>query len=376
MSDALLIYANPELVSDLYYLSGLMTPDPYILLRVNGKTTIAVSPLEYGRAIKEAKADRVIDVMALKPRVDAMDSLGLSVEARQILALLEDESVKSVVVSRDFPFYLAGELTGQGIELEPYQAGLLSERIIKSASEIEKIRASVADTEACFARVQRVLGEASIENGMLKWEGEWLTSERLQKEIALECISKNTHAAHPIVAGGDQACDPHERGHGQLFANQLIIVDIFPRSNEHHYWGDLTRTFLKGKASFEQTKLVDTVASAQKLAIDAIAAGVVTGEVHKRVEAYFVSQGYETGKKNGVYQGFFHGTGHGLGLDIHEPPRLGKEQTVLLEPGMVVTVEPGLYYPGLGGCRIEDDVVVTDSGCEVLSHFPYDWVID
>ncbi len=371
----LLVYANPEFVSDLYYLSGLMTPDPYVLIKNGDHTTVAVSPLEYGRAVKEARAQKVVDIQTLSERNEPLLGKGLSPEAATILTLLSDQGISSVEVTRDFPFYLADELKSQGIELSAYPKAMLDERVIKTNEEVELIRDAIGTTEQCLARVEQILGESIVEDGMLKWEGDWLTSEEVHRQIELVCLSKDAVAGHPIVAGGDQGCDPHERGHGILYANQLIIVDIFPRSKTHLYWGDLTRTFFKGKPSSEQMKLVETVAEAQKVAIDKVAAGVITGSIHAAVEELFEKKGYRTEQKNGTYQGFFHGTGHGFGLDIHEPPRLGKKQEVTLKPGMVVTVEPGLYYPGLGGCRIEDDVLVTENGCEMLSHYSYDWII-
>lgn len=371
----LLVYANPEFVSDLYYLSGLMTPDPYILLQKGDHKAVAVSPLEYGRAVKEAKAQEIIDINSYTARNEALLAKGLSVEAANILNLLSDHKVSSVLVTRDFPFYLAEELKGESIQIAPYPKAMLEQRVIKNDHEVECIRDAIRITEKCLGRVEQILGESTIEDNMLKWEGDWLTSEEVHRQIELVCLSEDAVSGHPIVAGGDQGCDPHERGHGVLYANQLIIVDIFPRSKKHLYWGDLTRTFLKGKPSPEQVKLVETVAEVQKMAIDMVAGGVITGNIHAKVEGFFESKGYRTEQKNGTYQGFFHGTGHGFGLDIHEPPRLGKRQEIELKPGMVVTVEPGLYYPGLGGCRIEDDVLVTEKGCEVVSDFHYDWIL-
>lgn len=121
---------------------------------------------------------------------------------------------------------------------------------------------------------------------------------------------------------------------------------------------------------------MEAVRSAQLIALERIADGVVAGDVHAGVEAHFNALGYRSEVSGGTYTGFFHGTGHGLGLDIHEAPRLGRNVPVVLRSGMVVTVEPGLYYPGLGGCRIEDDVVVGAGGCELLSRFDYDWILD
>jgi Xaa-Pro aminopeptidase len=181
-------------------------------------------------------------------------------------------------------------------------------------------------------------------------------------------ISLNT-----IAAGGDQACDPHERGTGPLRPHELIIVDIFPRVTATGYHGDMTRTFLRGHASEAQRALVAAVRDAQLAALGKVRTGANGRDVHQACVDIFTSRGYRTKRTPRGSVGFFHGTGHGLGLDIHEPPRMSGAVDYALKKGSVVTVEPGLYYPGLGGCRIEDVVQVTDAKPRMLSAYPYDW---
>lgn len=174
------------------------------------------------------------------------------------------------------------------------------------------------------------------------------------------------------MAGGDQACDPHCRGSGALKANELIILDIFPRMFKTGYWGDMTRTFLRGQASDEQRRLVQAVADAQKAALKTIKAGVMATVPHEACKTVFAERDYVTELRETGAVGFFHGTGHGLGLAIHEAPRMGTVKR-RLRKGAIVTVEPGLYYPGLGGCRIEDVVQITDAKPRKLSSYHYDW---
>jgi Xaa-Pro aminopeptidase len=114
--------------------------------------------------------------------------------------------------------------------------------------------------------------------------------------------------------------------------------------------------------------MYDAVRTGQEMAIEAILAGANGLEIHHQVQEFFTQAGFETSTVNGVPQGFIHGTGHGLGLEIHEPPRIGNVEAVL-EAGHVVTVEPGLYYPQIGGVRLEDLVVVTEEGCTNLTTF-------
>jgi Xaa-Pro aminopeptidase len=213
------------------------------------------------------------------------------------------------------------------------------------------------------------LRAAEVRDGLLVLEGEILTSERVKRMIAGYLLERDYVAGRTIVAGGEQACDPHEEGHGPLKAGEAIIIDIFPRSVATRYHGDLTRTVLKGQASDALRKQFAAVRAAQEEALGCIRAGVEGPTVHARVCSLFEAQGFRTEEVGGRMQGFFHGTGHGLGLEIHEPPRVSKVPASL-QAGNVVTVEPGLYYPRAGGVRIEDVVLVTEDGCSNLVKYP------
>jgi Xaa-Pro aminopeptidase len=198
----------------------------------------------------------------------------------------------------------------------------------------------------------------------LEWSGAVLTSEILRAEIDTAVLRAGGLPANTIVAGGDQACDPHERGHGPLKANSLIIIDIFPRSAASGYYGDLTRTVVRGRASDAQRRLWETVNAGQALALRKMKPGVDGLKLHLEVKQFFTDQGFPTEVRDGKQTGFFHGTGHGLGLEIHEHPRFQKTS---FKVGQVLTVEPGLYYPGLGGTRTEDVVAITKKGIRMLS---------
>jgi Xaa-Pro aminopeptidase len=153
------------------------------------------------------------------------------------------------------------------------------------------------------------------------------------------------------------------------------VVDIFPQRIEDGYWGDMTRTYLKGRASDAQRRLVRTVKRAHKLAIEMIKPGVRGGRVHEAVEQFFAREGYETDKIQPEPKGFFHALGHAVGLEIHEEPIMRHGADFRFRKGMVMTVEPGLYYRGLGGARIEDVVHVVPGGNEKISAAPYKWEI-
>lgn len=278
------------------------------------------------------------------------------------------------MVPDTFPTGLAFELQRKGLKLSiPAQAEpFFPERIIKSKEEALAIKAGNQASAAGIKAAEQALRKATVRRGYLYLDDRRLTSERLRMLIDQACLEHGASTSRTICAGGDQACDPHCHGTGPLRANELIIIDVFPKVTATGYHGDMTRTFLKGKANPAQKHLVQTVRDAQQLACSKIKAGVALRTVHQSVHTYFKQEGYETRKDGEVWKGFFHSTGHGLGLDIHEPPRLS-DVPGRLRSGMVVTVEPGLYYPGLGGCRIEDVVQVTATGSEMLSSYGYRW---
>ena len=281
---------------------------------------------------------------------------------------LRKRGVRSATVPASFPLGYARALAAVRIQVRPSDGLFWPDRAAKTNQELELMSRASRITEAGLARAMEVLKRSKPGPGQrLRWAGRPLTSEILRAEIDSAILRAGGQPAGTIVAGGDQACDPHERGSGPLLANSLIILDIFPRDAKSGYFGDLTRTVVRGRASEAQRQLWDTVKAGQALALRRIKAGVDGMEIHQAIQALFVRRGYATGVRRGRRVGFFHGTGHGLGLEIHEYPRL---QKVALQERQVVTVEPGLYYPGLGGVRLEDVVVVTKSGCKMLSRFP------
>ena len=247
------------------------------------------------------------------------------------------------------------------------RCSLWPRRETKSADEIRQMEHALRITEAGMARAMEVLAASRLGPGKkLSWSGRTLTSEILRAEIDSAILRAGGLPANTIVAGGDQACDPHERGFGPLKANSLIILDIFPRDARSGYYGDMTRTVVHGRASETQRRLWETVKAGQELALKKMKPGVDGLKLHNEVKQFFTDRGFPTEVRNGRQVGFFHGTGHGLGLEIHEFPRF---QKTVFKPGQSITVEPGLYYPGLGGVRIEDVVVVTKRGIRMLSRF-------
>lgn len=360
-----LIVAASDSNADIFYATKFRVPDPFLFLDHHGRTYALLSDLEVDRGRREARVDEVVSYSEVENQVRGKSKNPPSY-ARVAAAFLHRVGVKSVQVPSDFPLGLAADLAKLGLRLKPVTGSFWPQREIKSSSELQSLVAATRMTEAAMQRAWDVLRASKIrKSGDLIWSGGVLTSERLRTEIEsvvlqLGGVTKND----TIVACGEQACDPHERGHGPLRAHQLIIIDIFPRDASSGYFGDLTRTVVRGRATDAQRHLWETCLHGQKLALSGLSPGADGDALQQRVRTVFSDHGYPTEQRAGRWVGFFHGLGHGLGLEIHEPPRLGR--TVLV-PGQVFTVEPGIYLPGVGGVRHEDVVVVTKSGHKSLT---------
>ena len=361
-----LIFASTEESADLLYATKFSVPDPVLFLRQNDKTTVLLSDLEIDRGKKEAKVDEVIALSSVEQLLGRGRKSKPPIE-KTIAFFLRQRRVRKAAVPYNFPVGLANRLAKEGISVVSVAGLFWSEREYKTEEELQSIRRAIRITEIGLARGMEVLQAAEIKPGKrLVWAGKALTSEKLRTEIDTAILQAGGTPTGTIVAGGEQACDPHDRGSGPLKADSLVILDVFPRDARSGYYGDLTRTVVKGKANEAQRQLWWTVYEAQKLALQKIRPGGSGGALQAEVAEFFRLQGYPAEIRDGRWVGFFHGLGHGFGLAIHEQPRIAKTN---FKTGQVLTVEPGLYFPGVGGVRIEDDGVVTENGFKVLSKF-------
>jgi Xaa-Pro aminopeptidase len=379
----LLVIGAPENDADAYHLSGFLAPDSVICLRVAGKTYLVVSSLEYGRAEKEAPVDRLLsheelEIMRLARELKS----GAKAYAAAVANLLDELGAHGspIVVPADFAIVYADELRARGVTLIPDGKLFDGLRRAKTEEEISHIRKTQSAVEAaCTHAVVILEGTGIRDDGTLEWGGETLTSEKLRGEIDVELLKRGCATDGTIVAGGPQGADPHERGHGPLKAGESIIVDIFPVDLSTRYYSDMTRTFVKGEPNDGLQEMYHAVLESQEAALSMIKAGINGKDVHNKVAEVLHEAGYKTNvhdQEEGkpLTKGFFHGTGHGVGLEIHEAPRVSIADDELI-PGDVISVEPGVYDPEVGGVRIEDLVVVTEDGCRNLTSFPKRFVL-
>jgi Xaa-Pro aminopeptidase len=286
-----------------------------------------------------------------------------------IASILRGKGVRRLRVPANFPLDTADSLRKLGFKVSVVPGQFFPERAIKRRDEVAAIRFAQEATERAVAAAIDVLRESKSRRGFLVRRGERVTSEMLKRVVDVELMRDGCIAKHTIISSGDQCVDPHDTGSGPIRPNTSIIFDVFPRHAKTGYFADMSRTVVRGRASKELKELYALVLAGQQYAFDRIRDGANGGAIHAGIQKLFTDAGRKTGPKDGKMQGFFHGTGHSVGLDIHEPPGIGGRDE-FLPAGAVVTVEPGLYYKGVGGVRLEDMVLVKKNGCENLTKFP------
>jgi Xaa-Pro aminopeptidase len=367
----LLMVSDSDHNADMLYAVGMFVPDPFVYARVNGKPHIVMSDLEIDRARKEAPHCRVVSLTRLQRSVRARRGPGAKAGLPHVIAhLLKSHGVRRVIVPDNFPLGLARELQSRRIKVRPRGGQFFPEREVKSAAEVKKISAALMMAEVGLSEAIHVLKNSKIgRDGRLIHHHLPLRAEKLRAVINIAILQAGGVPGRTIVAGGRQACDPHEAGRGVLRANETIVIDVFPRSQKTGYHGDITRTVVRGRASEAVRQMYHTVLGAQEIGLAHLADGTPAAKVHEQVAGFIQRHGYKTGRKNGRMVGFFHGTGHGLGLDVHEAPRLNAVSEDVLSVGNIVTIEPGLYYPAHGGVRLEDVALVTANGARNLTKF-------
>jgi len=359
------------------YLSGFDAPDPYLTLYTPQELVVLVSPLEAGRARRMSAATTVVVTTALGAD-DLRERYGRETAAEVIKgALCARYGVDDVAVPPNTSIRTVQQLRNRGVRVTVAAEDPTDElRAVKRPAELAAIRRVQAATEDAFIAAIELLKACDINaEGHLSHSGGTLTSERLREEIAVSLYGADCRPGPIICAGGIAAADPHDRGEGPLPAEAPIIIDIFPAAADSGYHADMTRTVSVGDPGSRCRAWYADVATAKAAGIDALAAGVTGESVHEAVSGVLADAGHPTLSTDpATTTGFIHSTGHGVGLAVHERPRLAPGVGALPE-GAVVTVEPGLYDRAVGGIRLEDLVLVTEGGAEVLTDAPEMFVL-
>jgi Xaa-Pro aminopeptidase len=374
----ILIYGDTVRSPELRHEVPLTIPDPFLYVERNGTRHVFISSLELARARElpglEAHANEEVGYDELIASGAHREDLyrGLVLNAVRSLG------IESAIVPRTFPVDLADHLRAEGIALTPEREVFSNRRRVKSEAEIAGIRRAQRACEAALDAARELLRAAEPNEKGLEVDGKPLTSEWIKQRIGEVFTEHDMLADEFIVAHGAQSAIGHEMGSGQIQAGEPIVIDLWPRDRETGCFADMTRTYVVGEAPAPLVEFHRLVLEALEKAIDDIKPGVPGRDVFVGTCEIFQAAGYRTPmtKEPGevLEDGFIHGLGHGVGLEVHEEPGMGMAGRDPLVAGDVVTVEPGLYNPGFGGCRLEDLILVTENGAENLTDYPYDLV--
>jgi Xaa-Pro aminopeptidase len=350
-------------------------PDAFLFAEHGGRRVAVVTGFEIQRM---TEADPGIE--ALPPEHFGYDDL-IAAGKRPVDAMLEvytracrEIGIAEASVPARFPVELADHLRANGVTIHVDRELFENRRRSKNAIEIAGLRRAQRACEAALDVSREMLRNATVD-GTLVLDGEPLTCERIKLEIERVFSQHGAAAEEFIVSHGVQTSIGHDMGSGAILPNEPISFDLFPRDRETGIYSDMTRTYVVGTPPDEVLEYHRLCKEALERTTAAAKPGVNGRALMQIACDLFAEHGYPTQltKKPGevLDSGFFHGLGHGVGLEVHERPRLSVVGDDLI-PGDVITLEPGLYRAGFGGVRLEDILLVTDDGAEVITKYPYD----
>jgi len=375
-AEALLLYSDSYRDANMYYLTKFLAPDPFILLkRVDADPVMVVNQMEYPRAQKQSIVQDVKSYLDYNYLQTVKSAKEPQLGAMKFIAKVAEKELgvgTKICVPPNFPVIAADVLREEGLTVNPMFGVVEKARETKDINEVEEIKAVQAVIEEVTSEAIELIANSDVgSNGTLLINGETLTVGKIKSFFGRKLLENGCLPEEDIiVACGTKSSDPHYGGEAEdkLKADQPIIVDIYPRSIQKRYWTDMTRTIVKGRASPKLKKMFETVFEARNASLDAIQAGALGSHVYDVCCDVLEKAGYETtrgGKK--ITKGMPHSLGHGVGLQIHESPRINELTTSPLREHNVVTVEPGLYDPQIGGVRLEDIIEVKKSGYNNLT---------
>lgn len=379
----ILLYGESFHHPNVFYRTGFLAPDPVIVIDEGpGKVTLWVNGMEYERARKEANVASVRSFSDLSPRVRELVKHATTPEERSaviIKAVLEAQGITKVDVDDEFPAVISDGLRTYGIDVRPRIGVYQQQRRIKTQSEMLAIKATQDAGMDALQKAIDVIRKADIKDGILYRDGKPLTGDDLVSVVEQRLLELGCSTDDSICCGGPDSADPHKATSPVLRVGLPIVLDIFPFHKKNRFWGDMTRTVVRGTPPPEVIAMWKAVKEAQEAGLKAVKAGVNAKDIHIAVCEVLKKNGY--GSATPGYDDikstarFIHGTGHGVGLEIHEEPHVGGSDVVLKE-GDIITVEPGLYDPQFGGIRIEDLIVVTKDGFVQLTTLPKIFQLD
>ncbi len=379
-----LLWGDSARFPNIFYRSNFLAGDPFAVVDDGKCTTVWVNDMELERARKEVKPGVVVrSTSELAPSQDLRDrakAAGADRSSRILAAICEAHGLSQVATDRSFPALEVSELAKLGVDVAVNKRLYLAERRIKTAAEIEAIAVTQNAAQDAVQHVIDFIAKAPVRNGVLYHQGRPLTGQDLVMIVERRLLELGCAAESTICCGGPDSAAPHKTTSPVLRAGLPIVLDIFPYHKQTRMWGDMTRTVVRGKPKPEVLKMWQAVKEAQEAGLAAVRPGVTGAEIHRAVCDVLAKHGYASDTDG--YRDipstarYIHGTGHGVGLEVHEAPRVAASSDEPLREGDVITIEPGLYHPDLGGIRIEDLVVVTKAGYRQLTPLPKVFELD
>jgi len=375
--DALFLAGNSLLNPDLYYISRFLTLDDFYFVKLqNQPGIIAATDLICTRArrfspVREFHSVSPVRNQAMKDRVES-DEIDFRVVADIQKHLLPTNGI--IGVPRQTDALAIHHLHQLGVQTQPVQSLFHEARETKDRTEIQAIRKATKATEATFQKLFDIIQNCEIgPKRQLFNNGKPLTVGYLKQVIEHSLVDNSSeNSEESIVAGGKRSSDFHYLGRRRdiLRAHEPIIIDIYPRRIEERYHADITRTVVRGTVSKKLQRLFESVNSALNAVIDAMTAGTTTDRlVYAMIDAFEKDGHHTTYLAPGITEGMLHGLGHGIGLEVHEYPHISIRPCPVNRDS-VIAIEPGLYYPQIGGVRIENDILITSKGAQSLTSLP------
>jgi Xaa-Pro aminopeptidase len=371
-----LIYADSLRSPEMRHEVPIAIPDPFLYAERNGDRHVVASSFELDRIAEVAPELKTMPLEEFG--LDELYAQGLSrdeIELEVVLRAARRFGIEEAAVPATFPLELGDHLRANGIQISADREQFVSRRRVKNQAELAGIRRAQRAAEAGMTAARDLLRRAERDNGGLVLDGETLTCERLKLAVEQAFIANGAFADEFIVSHGAQTAVGHDMGSGPIAPGEPVCLDLFPRDRESGCFADMTRTFVVGEPSDELREFHRLCREALDRSVAAVKPGIAGSELNRICCEIFEEHGFKTllSKQPGevLKDGFYHSLGHGVGLEVHEQPTLGRGPGELVA-GDVIAVEPGLYRNGYGGCRLEDIVLVTESGAEVLTEYPYD----
>jgi Xaa-Pro aminopeptidase len=371
-----LIYGDTVTSPELRHEVPLVVPDAFLYLEGDGRRAVAIHALEIPRVREDAPELEIIPNASLgEDELYAAGKQGPEVTLEVVLRACREIGITTAAVPPSFPLETADFLRGNGVELNVDRELFANRRRAKNDRELEGIRNAQRACEAALDEARVLLRSARPNGEGLEVDREPLTSERLKRTIESVFMRFDVEGGDMIVSHGPQTAVGHDQGSGQLQPNEPIVFDLFPRDRATGCYADMTRTYVVGQPSDEVQEWYRLVKDALDRSTAEVKPGASGRALFELVCRLFQDAGYKTqlNKAPGevLEDGFFHGLGHGVGLEVHELPSMGRTGHDLVA-GDVITIEPGLYRAGYGGLRLEDLVLVTDDGYELVTDYPYE----